>query len=91
MKMFAIDWVPINRVPGNGSFNLRNICIGLRSLQLFSGCLALSVSAHRLELLIEITNTHCQTIWVIDALDECHDPYEILDQLDMIQTKHQVA
>ena len=40
-----------------------------------------------MELLIEITNTHRQTIWVIDALDECHDPYELLDQLDTIQTK----
>ena len=39
------------------------------------------------ELLIEITNIHRQTIWVIDALDECHDPYELLDQLDTIQSK----
>ena len=40
-----------------------------------------------MELLIEITNTHRQTIRVIDALDECHDPYELLDQLDTIQMK----
>ena len=40
-----------------------------------------------IELLIELTQYYPRTVWLIDAVDECRNPYGILNYLDFIQER----